>query len=60
MIINGGSRRAGGWWAKHLENAEQNERVTLAEIVGLDAATIPDLLHEMEILLSGQRQPARS
>ena len=57
MIINGGSRRAGGWWAKHLENAEQNERVTLAEIVGLDAATIPDLLHEMEILArnSGSR-----
>ena len=50
MIINGGSRRAGGWWAKHLENAEKNERVTLAEIVGLDAATIPDLFHEMEIL----------
>ena len=38
MIINGGSRRAGGWWANHLENAEKNERVTLAEIVGLDAA----------------------
>ena len=57
MIINGGSRRAGGWWAKHLENAEHNERVTLAEIVGLDAATIPDLMHEMEILArnSGSR-----
>jgi hypothetical protein len=50
MIINGGSRRAGGRWANHLENAEQNERVTLAEIVGFDAATIPDLFHEMEIL----------
>jgi hypothetical protein len=57
MIINGGSRRVGGWWAKHLENAEHNERVTLAEIVGLDAATIPDLMHEMEILArnSGSR-----
>jgi hypothetical protein len=57
MIINGGSRRAGGWWAKHLESAEKNERVTLAEIVGLDAATIPDLMHEMEILArnSGSR-----
>ena len=50
MIINGGSRSAGGWWSKHLGNTKDNERVTLTEVVGLDAATIPDLFHEMEIL----------
>jgi hypothetical protein len=60
MIINGGSRRAGGWWANHLENAEQNERVTLAEIVGFDAATIPDLFHEMEILARNSGSKAQN
>ena len=69
MIINGGSRRAGGWWAKHLENGEKNERVAVVEIVGLSAATIPDAFREMEgvsarqqvqqLLLPGQHQSAR-
>ena len=47
MIINGGSRRAGGWWAQHLGNGKDNERVSLVEMVGLDATTVPDAFREM-------------
>ena len=60
MIINGGSRRNGGWWSQHLQNAETNERVTLADIVGLDAASIPDLFHELEILARNSGSKAQN
>ena len=38
MIINGASRSGGAWFAKHLTNADHNERVTLTEITGLPSA----------------------
>ena len=42
IIINGGSYSAGGWWAKHLQNAEKNERVSIIEFAHLGAENIPD------------------
>ncbi len=35
MIINGGARCNGNFFAKHLTNGEQNERVTLCEMCNL-------------------------
>jgi Relaxase/Mobilisation nuclease domain len=55
IIINGASRRAGGWWAKHLENEATNERVEVVEIVGLSAATLPDAFREMHALSRGTK-----
>lgn len=48
MIINGGSRSNARFFAKHLANEEENERVTLCEIRNLAALTVADALHEME------------
>jgi len=53
MIINGGSRSNGAFFAKHLINEEHNERVTLCEIRGLAAHTIPGALREMEAIAMG-------
>ncbi|HWA89803.1 MAG TPA: relaxase/mobilization nuclease domain-containing protein [Rhizomicrobium sp.] len=55
IIINGGSRRAGTWWAKHLTNAEKNERVEIAEICGLVAETVADAFTEMKALAAGTK-----
>lgn len=48
IIINGGSYSAGGWWGKHLQNAEKNERVAIIEFSGLFAQTIPDAFRDMK------------
>jgi hypothetical protein len=48
IIINGGSYSAGGWWGKHLQNAEKNERVAIIEFSGLFAETIPDAFRDMK------------
>ena len=53
IIINGGSRRAGGWWANHLENGEKNEKVTLVEVVGLSGTTATELFREMYAMSRG-------
>jgi hypothetical protein len=42
MIINGGSRSNGEFFAKHLTDGENNERVTLCEMRNLIATSIPD------------------
>jgi hypothetical protein len=55
MIINGGSRRAGAFFATHLMRADHNERVTLAEIRGLAALNVRDAFREMEAVASGTR-----
>jgi hypothetical protein len=55
MIINGGSRRNGRFFAKHLINAEENERVTLCEIRNLAAETIGGAFLEMEAIAIGTR-----
>lgn len=55
MIINGGSRCNGAFFAKHLGNAENNERVNLADIRGLAAKNISQALYEMKAVASGTR-----
>ena len=55
IIINGGSRRAGGWWAKHLENGEKNEQVKLVEVVGLNGTAATELFREMYALSRGSK-----
>lgn len=55
MIINGGSRRAGGWFAAHLTNGVDNDRVSIVEIRGLLADTVREALRDMEIMASGTR-----
>jgi hypothetical protein len=55
IIINGGSRRAGSWWAKHLTNKEKNERVELIEIRGLAAESVSGVFKEMEALAIGTK-----
>ena len=55
IIINGGSYSAGGWWGKHLQKAETNERVAIIEFAGLSAETIPDAFREMEALAANTK-----
>jgi hypothetical protein len=47
IIINGGSRSAGGWWSKHLGNTKPNDRAELIEITGLSAETMREAFREM-------------
>jgi hypothetical protein len=53
MIINGGSRSNGAFFAKHLTNGEHNERVTLCEMRNLAAENIPDAFREMAAVAMG-------
>ena len=55
MIINGGSRRNSTFFAKHLANAEHNERVTLCELRNLAAQDIAGALREMAAVALGTR-----
>jgi hypothetical protein len=55
MIINGGSRRNARFFAKHLANAEENERVTLCEIRNLASVSIAEAFQEMEAIAMGTR-----
>jgi hypothetical protein len=53
MIINGGSRRNARFFAKHLTNGEENERVTLCEMRNLAAQTVAEAFREMEAVAMG-------
>lgn len=55
MVIKGGARRAGGFFAKHLMKAEDNERVTITEIKGLYAENLPEAFNELRALAGGSR-----
>ncbi len=55
MIINGGSRSGAAFFAKHLTNAEHNERVTIIEFRNLAATTIADAFREMHAVALGTR-----
>jgi hypothetical protein len=48
MIINGGSRSNGAFFAKHLIDVETNEQVTLCELRNLASTNIADAFREME------------
>ena len=61
MIINGAARSAGAWFAKHLMNAEKNERVTLIEITGLDGADdVPAAFRHMEAIADNRGNRVRN
>jgi|SRR5579863_357391 len=53
MIINGGSRCNARFFARHLSNEDENERVTLCDIRYLAAENVTDALHEMEVVAIG-------
>ena len=55
IIIEGGSRSAGWWWARHLQNTEANERAELVAVEGLSAETMPDMFREMHALAQGTK-----
>ncbi len=55
MIINGGSRRAGAFWAKHLQRIDTNERVVAVEFRGVMHTNVADALREMEAIAQGTR-----
>jgi hypothetical protein len=55
VIINGGSRSNGAFFARHLMRADQNERVSVEEIRGLAAQNVRDAFAEMEAVASGTR-----
>ena len=47
MNINTKSCCAAGFWAKHLQKADTNERVEIIGFYGLSAETIEDAFSEM-------------
>ena len=53
MIINGGPRSQGAFFAKHLTNGETNEQVMICEIRNLAATNLRDAFREMEAVASG-------
>jgi len=55
MIINGGSRCNGGFFAAHLMNQKDNERAELRELRGFAAATVDGAFREMAAVASGTR-----
>ena len=55
IIIEGGSRSAGWWWAQHLQNTEKNERAELIESDGLSAESVPELFREMHAMSLGTK-----
>jgi hypothetical protein len=55
VIISGGSRSNWRFFAKHLTNGKDNDRVELAEVRGLAADNVMDALREMDALASGTR-----
>ena len=55
IIIEGGSRSAGWWWARHLQNTEQNERAELVESGGVSSETVEEMFQEMRALAKGTK-----
>lgn len=55
MIIKGGSRKSGSFFARHLMKAQDNERVSIAEMKGLYADDLTEAFREMRLLAAGTR-----
>lgn len=55
MMVKGNSRSNGAFFSKHLMNAEDNERVTIAEIKGFTSDNLPDIFKEISIIAAGTR-----
>jgi hypothetical protein len=47
VIIEGGSYSAGWWWARHVKNVENNERIEVMEVEGLDGDSIEGFFRQM-------------
>ena len=55
MILKGGTRKAGGFFSKHLLNAEDNERVSVVELRGFLADNVKDAFQEMRMVGAGTK-----
>ena len=55
MIVKGGSRKSGSFFASHLMKTEENERVSIAEMKGLYAEDLPEAFRELKALAAGTR-----
>jgi hypothetical protein len=55
MIIEGGSYANGGWWAKHAQSVEKNERAALMEAEGFSGTTIDEFFREMKAVSLGTK-----
>jgi hypothetical protein len=55
IIINSRSCSNAGFWAKHLQKVESNERVEIIGFYGLSAETIEDALSEMRGMAEASR-----
>jgi Relaxase/Mobilisation nuclease domain len=53
VIISGGSRCNGSWFARHLRRTDENEQVRLVEIRSMAAVNIPAAFREMHFVASG-------
>lgn len=55
MIVKGGSRKSGTFFASHLMKTKDNERVSIAEMKGLYAEDLPEAFRELKALAAGTR-----
>lgn len=55
MIIKGGARKCGRFFAAHLMKAEDNERVAVVEMKNLWAEDVPEAFREMKSIAKGTR-----
>lgn len=55
MIINGGAAGNVGWWGKHLEREDTNDRAEVVEVSGLLATDLPTALREMQAIAAQSR-----
>lgn len=55
MIIKGGARKSGRFFAAHLMKAEDNERVAVVEMKNLWAEDVPEAFREMKSIAKGTR-----
>src|SRR5579863_4226671 len=55
VIINGGAAGNTGFWSKHLQRVDTNDRAEVMEISGLLATNLPSSLREMEAIAAQSR-----
>jgi hypothetical protein len=55
VIVKGGSRSDGAFFARHLMRADTNERVTVMEMRGLTAQTVRGAFREIDAVARGAR-----
>jgi hypothetical protein len=55
VIIKGGSRKNGAFFARHLMNAKDNDRVCLVEVTGFAHDDVADAFRDMKAIAKGTR-----